>query len=145
MNVSSTSRTLLLRGAGAAALIGAGLLHLFITAEYLHEKAYIGGLFALSVPLCLVAALLVWKRGDRRAWLFGALLCSGMIVGFLASRTVGLPGFDESGVWEHWKEGFPALSTEFGFLFVALRALSLEVATGSLPSPRAADRVLVGR
>jgi hypothetical protein len=145
-NVSSAAGSShLLRGAGAAALIGTGLLHLFITVEYLHEKPYIGVMFALSVPLCAAAAAWVWKRGDRRSWLAGALLCSGMVAGFVASRTIGLPGFDESGVWDHWKEGFPALSAELGFIAVAARALSASVPTQLLSVPRVDDRVLANR
>lgn len=111
------------RGAGAAFLVTAGLLHLFITPEYIKEQLYIGLLFALSVPLTLVGAAWLWRRDERLAWLYGAALCVGMIVGFLLSRTVGLPGFDESGSYARWAEGFPALAVELGFLIVAVGAL----------------------
>jgi hypothetical protein len=111
------------RGAASAALVGAGLLHAFITPEYLSEKLYIGLLFGLSVPLCLGVAAALWLSDDRRAWLAGAALSLGMIVAFLISRTFGLPGFNEAGVWEHWTEGFPALAAEIGFLAAAGAAL----------------------
>ena len=120
---ATTPSSLLFRGAGAAALVFAGLLHLFITPEYVSEKLYIGLLFGLSFPLCLAAAAWLWTRGDREAWLAGAALSGAMVVAFLLSRTVGLPGFDESGVWAHWTEGFPALAAEIGFLGVAGAAL----------------------
>jgi hypothetical protein len=120
---SNSPASLVCRGAGSAALVGAGLLHLFITPEYLKEKLYIGVLFGLSVPLCFGLAVWLWRRDNKRAWLAGSLLCAGMILGFLLSRTVGLPGFDESGVWEHWTEGFPALAAEFGFLGLAAAAI----------------------
>jgi hypothetical protein len=131
-DTSNSPTSLVRRGAGSAALVGAGLLHLFITPEYLKEKLYIGLLFGLSVPLCLGLALRLWKRDDKRAWLAGSLLCGGMILGFLLSRTVGLPGFDESGVWEHWTEGFPALAAELGFLGLAVGAF--------LGTPNVTDR-----
>ena len=115
------------RGAAAACLIGAGLLHGFITLEYVNEKLYIGLLFGLSVPLCIGLAAYLWQHDDRRAWLLGAALSAGMIVGFLVSRTTGLPGFNESGVWAHWTEGFPALATEIGFLVAAAPALMASI------------------
>jgi hypothetical protein len=128
-DTSNSPASLVRRGAGSAALVGAGLLHLFITPEYVKEKLYIGLLFGLSVPLCFGLAVWLWKQDDKRAWLAGSLLCGGMVVGFLLSRTVGLPGFDESGVWEHWTEGFPALAAELGFLGLAVSAV------GSTSSP----------
>jgi hypothetical protein len=111
------------RGAAVAALVAAGLLHAFIAPEYLHEKLYVGLLFAVSVPLCLGVATWLTVRDDRLAWVSGALLCGGMLAGFLMSRTVGLPGFNESGVWAYWTEGFPALTAELGFLALAARSL----------------------
>ena len=81
------------RGAAAACLIGAGLLHGFITLEYVNEKLYIGLLFGLSVPLCIGLAAYLWQHDDRRAWLLGAALSAGMIVGFLVSRTTTEIGF----------------------------------------------------
>jgi len=103
------------------------LLHGFITLEYVNEKLYIGLLFGLSVPLCIGLAAYLWQHDDRRAWLLGAALSAGMIVGFLVSRTTGLPGFNESGVWAHWTEGFPALATEIGFLVAAAPVLMASV------------------
>jgi hypothetical protein len=108
------------RGAAAAVLGLAGLLHAFITMEYLKEKAYIGVSFGLSFILCSIVAVWLWKRNDRLAWVAGTLLAGGMLAGFLLSRTIGLPGFDESGVWAHWTEGFPALAAELGFLALAI-------------------------
>jgi len=124
ITTNRTTTSTMRRGAAVAALVGAGLLHAFITPEYLGEKLYIGLLFGLSVPLCLGVAGWLWVRDDRRAWIAGALLCAGMVFGFLVSRTIGLPGFDESGVWEHWTEGFPALAAELGFLGLAAGAFT---------------------
>ncbi|MGW0998984.1 hypothetical protein ACWD5V_38075 [Streptomyces sp. NPDC002523] len=46
----------------------------------------------------LVAVALVVLKRPRAAWLTGALVSAGMIVGFPLSRTVGLPdGYDEPG------------------------------------------------
>jgi hypothetical protein len=75
-----------------------------------------------------------------------------MIAGFLLSRTVGLPGFDESGVWAHWTEGFPALAAECAFLWLAVRAIlspaptptptsTPEASTHPMPAPDPRDLV----
>lgn len=85
------------------------------TPEYVKEKGYIGASFGVSFLLCTLVVIWLWTRPARTAWIAGALLCAGMILGFLLSRTVGLPGFNESGVWEYWTEGFPALAAELGF------------------------------
>jgi hypothetical protein len=72
-----------------------------------------------------------------------------MITGFLLSRTVGLPGFNESGVWAHWTEGFPALAAELGFLALAIKPILAPAAPGvsgtALADPIARDRVLSSR
>ena len=111
------------RGAAVTALIGVGLLHAFLAPEYIQETLYIGLLFAVSLPLTLGVAAWLAARDDRRAWAAGALLSAGMIVGFLVSRTVGLPGFDETGSFAKWAEGFPSLAAEVAFLGLAARGL----------------------
>jgi uncharacterized membrane protein YfcA len=145
----TTTASHLNRGAGIATIFAAGLLHAFITPEYVKEKLYIGASFGVSFVLCTLVAVWLWTRPARTAWIAGALLCAGMILGFLLSRTVGLPGFNESGVWEHWTEGFPALAAELGFLALAVKPILAPAspkATGSaLADPIARDRVLSSR
>ena len=108
------------RGAAAIAIAVAGLLHLVIAQEYLKEKFYIGLLFSIAVPLTLGVAWAMLRSNARGAWAFGSLLCVGMIGGFLISRTIGLPGFDESGSWTTFKEGIPSLVVETAFLIIAV-------------------------
>jgi hypothetical protein len=136
------------RGAGVTAIFAAGLLHAFITPEYVKEKFYIGASFGISFVLCTVIAVWLWTRPSRSAWIAGALVAGGMIAVFLLSRTVGLPGFDESGVWAHWTEGFPALAAELGFLALAIRPILSPTATdkaqGSFAPPRG-DQMMSAR
>jgi hypothetical protein len=88
-----------LRRTVAAALAATGLLHLVLSPEYLEEKAYLGVLFIAGGVAALALAAALWQRGDRRALMAGAVLAAGMGVGFVLSRTTGLPGFHES-EWE---------------------------------------------
>jgi Na+/proline symporter len=136
------------RGAGVAALVGAGLLHAFITPEYVKEKFYIGASFGISFVLCSIVGVWLWRKHDRNAWIAGAMLSGGMILGFLVSRTIGLPGFNESGVWEHWTEGFPSLAAEVAFLGLSIRPIMAPAAstrTSTVTSAMTERRVLASR
>jgi hypothetical protein len=88
-----------LRRAVAAALAGTGVLHLALAPEYLSEQAYVGALFIVGGVVALVLAAITWLREDARALAAGAAVAGGMAVGFVLSRTTGLPGFHES-EWE---------------------------------------------
>jgi Na+/proline symporter len=148
MNAHKTSTASHLnRGAGVAAIFAAGLLHAFITPQYVKEKLYIGTSFGISFVLCTIVAAWLWSRPSRNAWIAGALLTGGMIAGFLLSRTIGLPGFNESGVWDHWKEGFPALAAELGFLALAIRPILTHTvhAPGTTRSDVTGNREFVSR
>ncbi|MFI9627296.1 hypothetical protein [Streptomyces sp. NPDC052042] len=105
-----------LRGLGACCAVGNTVLHGLLVADHLEEKFYIGVLFAVgsAVMLVVAAALLISKR-PHLAWLTGAAVSLGMIVGFLLSRTVGLPdGYHEAG----WEPPYGALSLFVEGLFV---------------------------
>lgn len=88
-----------IRRMAAALLAATGALHLVLAPEYLQEKAYVGVLFILGGLASLAVAARLWARNDRQAWALGALIAAGMAVGFILSRSIGLPGFHESD-WE---------------------------------------------
>jgi hypothetical protein len=88
-----------LRQAVAGALAATGALHLILAPEYLSEQAYIGVLFILGGITSIALATAIWLRKDVRAIAAGAAVAAGMAVGFVLSRTTGLPGFHES-EWE---------------------------------------------
>jgi hypothetical protein len=113
--ISQTTRRL---GAGALAAVGA--IHLVLAPEYFGEQAYIGVLFVLGGIALLAFAARLWRSDDVPSWLLGALTMAGMGLGFVLSRTVGLPGFHES-EWE--LSGVVALVLEVGFVGAAAKAL----------------------
>ena len=92
--MTQTTRRL---AAGSLGIVG--LIHLILAPEYFSEQAYIGVLFVLGAIALGAFALRLWRGDDVPAWLLGALTMAGMGVGFVLSRTVGLPGFHES-EWE---------------------------------------------
>ena len=105
--------------AGSLGIVG--LIHLILAPEYFSEQAYIGVLFVLGAIALGAFALRLWRGDDVPAWLLGALTMAGMGVGFVLSRTVGLPGFHES-EWE--LSGLICLVLEAGFVVAAARALA---------------------
>ena len=108
----------------AVALALTGLIHLVLAPEYLGEEAYVGVLFLLGAAACALLALRLWRAPDLPSWTLAALTAGGMGLGFVLSRTTGLPGFKESD-WE--------LS---GLLTLLLEGLVVGAAVAALARPR---------
>jgi hypothetical protein len=105
---------------GAALILLVGIIHGVDAPEYLEKKPYIGVLFALTLVGSVLVALTLWRRDDRRAWALGALIAAATFVGFILSRTTGLPGFKE----EEWEAlGVVSLVIDAAYLLVAAPAL----------------------
>ena len=109
---------------GIGLILASGAIHAIETPEYLEEMRYIGVLFALSVLGAIVAAIGI-GRGEQWGWSLGTVVAAGSILGYLLSRTIGLPGFRENS-WEEFAEplGLLSLAVEGMFLVVAARALT---------------------
>jgi hypothetical protein len=128
---SSTTRKL-----AAAALAVVGVIHLVLSPEYLNEQAYIGALFVAGGLFLCGLAVALWRADNVPSWLLGALTMAGMGIGFVLSRTTGLPGFHES-EWE--LSGIVALVLEAGFVAAAFPALAPGRTTAAA-APEAGDR-----
>lgn len=130
-----------LRRLAAAAIAAAGLVHLLLVREYLDEKTYLGVLFALGGIWCAMVAARLARRDDLVAWGAGALVCLGMAVGFVLSRTVGLPGFHE----EEWEfSGIVSVLLELAFFVAAGFAVRTPGRTRAPAEPSEPRRVPVG-
>lgn len=106
-----------LRKLAVGALALTGILHLVLAPEYISEQAYIGVLFIAGG---LGIAAWIWLRDEPIVWTLGALLAGGMAIGFILSRTIGLPGFQES-EWE--LSGIVSVLLEAGFIAAAAAAM----------------------
>jgi drug/metabolite transporter (DMT)-like permease len=113
--MTSTTRKI-----SAAALAAVGVIHLVLSPEYLSEETYIGVLFIAGGLLLCALAVALWRADNVPSWFLGALTMAGMGIGFVLSRTTGLPGLHES-EWE--LSGVVALVLEAGFVAAALLAL----------------------
>lgn len=101
------------RRAAAVALAVVGAIHLALADEYLSKASYLGVLFIAGGVASLYVAVRLWLARDVVAWLLGALVAAGMFAGFILSRTLGLPDFQEAD-WE--PSGIVSLILEAGYL-----------------------------
>ena len=102
-----------LRLLGFLAAFGSALIHAAIAPEHYQELPYIGVAFVLGAAFLLAAGLWLLLADWPEAWHLGALVCAGMIIALLASRTVGLPG----GYREGWEpEAWWSLALELVFV-----------------------------
>jgi hypothetical protein len=86
------------RMAGAVLLIAAGVIHLAELGDV--EIRYLAVGFALSAVFTISGAALILARAPRLGWLIGGTVAALTLIGYVLSRSVGLPGFDaDVGAW----------------------------------------------
>src|SRR3954468_19670569 len=103
-------------GAGISLIVIVGLIHLINSPEDLAEGSYTGLLYLANFVGALTAAIGIY-RGRSWGWSLGALVSVGAFVGYVISRTVGLPGLP---VETEWLEPLGVLSLIVEALFVGL-------------------------
>lgn len=109
------------RRLAAFAVGGSVVVHLYVTPEHLEQKPYLGMLLLAGSALLGYAAVQLVRSGDLLAWRVGAVVSAAMVVGFFASRTVGLPdGFRETG----WEAPFGPLALLFKGCYLMLFGLA---------------------
>ena len=112
-----------------AALSGIGLLSATIaihTSELsgkVEETAYLGFGYVLLIAASIISIVLLAQR-DRRGWLLGGATCAATLVGFVLTRTTGLPG--ANGDIGNWGETIAIWSLIVEGAFVALAAWAFQ-------------------
>lgn len=86
------------------ALLATALIHFVEAPAAFAEARYKGLLFVANGVGALIAVGGISRGAWSWGWLLGALVAGGAIVGYVASRTVGLPGIPaEPDAWmEPW-------------------------------------------
>ena len=115
----------LLNWAGAYTILFIGCAHVLVVGEHFLVATYLGVLFLANCAGAIaVAAGLYLDRYTFWAWLLGGVIAGGAFVGFLASRTIGLPGAMEFvGQWFNIA-GLLTLGLEGLFLSLSLLAIT---------------------
>lgn len=107
----------------AALLLLTAVVHLPLVPEHLAEAPYIGVLFITLATSCVVLAGLLLVADNRAVWAATGAVTLLAVVGFLLSRTVGLPELaDEVGNWTE-PLGLPALLAETATVLVTAYTL----------------------
>lgn len=138
-------------GPAIAVRVTGALLALAIATVHVADQ---GGITALATPgwigwgyrvieagAVLTAVLLVlprpaWLIRGWLGWAAGVLLGAGPLIGYLASRTVGLPGdHGDVGNWGYWV-GTVSLLIEAALIVLSLTMLLCYLARRGQPGPR---------
>jgi hypothetical protein len=111
------SRTLQWLGIGLLILIA--VIHLYLAPAEYEESALLGYLFAANFFAALVAAVGI-RRQAAWGWVVGFWVAGGAIVGYIVTRTVGMPGMEA----EEWLYPVGVLSVVLELAFVAVFVLA---------------------
>ncbi|HEV2752173.1 MAG TPA: hypothetical protein VGV12_16740 [Gemmatimonadales bacterium] len=99
------------------AIVATGLIHFGEARDAFDDATYKGLLFVANGVGALTAA--VGLYGNRRGgWLLGLLVAGGAFIGYVASRTIGLPGLAPEP--DAWLEPAGVASLVFEALFIVL-------------------------
>jgi hypothetical protein len=100
-------------------LVTIALIHVLQAPDAFAEIGYLGGLFIAAAAACLVLAAVLTRTSDTLAWAAAGGLAGLILLGYVLSRSVGLPGFtDDVGVWSE-APGLASMVVESLLVFVA--------------------------
>jgi hypothetical protein len=108
------------QGAGITLILVTGAIHFIDAPGSFGDATYKGLLFLANGMAAIVAAFGIY-RGERSwGWGLGVLVAGGALVGYVMSRTVGLPGLAP----DIWLEPLGILSLMAEAAFIVLFAQS---------------------
>src|SRR3954447_21029120 len=129
MNSSTDSpgglaREISTRSVAAVGLAGIALIHLLDSLGKFQETPYMGWMYVGLMISCLAVAAALLHTHSREAWVATIALPASAIVGFVLTRTVGLPQAHED--IGNWSEplGLAALFVEGAVIAVGGYALA---------------------
>ena len=120
---------------GLLLLTSIGWMHFRDIPGKLAETPYLGWLYILLVAGCAAAGAWLFTERARAGYALGALISLGAIVGYVLTRSTGLPG--ATGDIGNWAEpsGVFALIVEAAFVGLALSRLRRGPVTTSVRGP----------
>jgi hypothetical protein len=103
---------------------GIGLIHLLDSIDTFHETRWLFWAYVLLIAATIVVAGALLYDPDRRAFAGAALVAAAPLIGYVLSRTTGLPGADDDiGNWAD-PLGLASLWVEGAVLLTAGHALA---------------------
>jgi hypothetical protein len=107
------------RFAAIACLAGIALTHALDLGHKWDEAPYVGVLFVLAIAAAGVLALLLLSpRPPKLVWAAAGALAGGLMAGYFASRTVGLPNLASH--VGHWRDAAGSASLVFESMLIGL-------------------------
>ena len=117
-----TAPSTTLKWLAIAAILGTGFIHMVEARDAFGEATYKGLLFIANGIGAVVAAVGVYRNRREPGWLLGLLVAGGAFLGYVASRTVGLPGLPAEP--DAWFEPMGVASLVCEGLFIILFAVA---------------------
>jgi len=123
-DLQRTAREIVTRSVAAVGLAGVALIHLLDVQGKFEETPYMGWMYVGLMLACLASAAALLHANGREAWLATIALPASAIVGFVLTRTTGLPqAHDDIGNWSE-PLGLAALFVEGAVIATAGYALA---------------------
>jgi hypothetical protein len=114
-----------LRALGFVGMLAIALIHLLDVIGKIKETPYLGVMYIGLMVASVVVAFYLLHRGSSLAWAAAGLLAAGTLIGFVLSRTVGLPNAtDDVGNWTEGL-GLASMFVEAAVIVLAGYALAL--------------------
>ncbi len=108
------------RAVAAMLLLGIALIHVIDVKDKFEEVPYIGVLFLALIATSLILAVLMMRSDDPMIWLAAAGLAGSTIIGYVLSRSTGLPGEGGAEVGNWWESlGLASLFVEGAVVLLA--------------------------
>ena len=97
------------------AIVVIGVIHLSMVSQEYDETPTMGILFAINFIAALIASVGIYRQ-EIWGWLLGVGIAAGSMLGYVVSRTIGLPGMEV----EAWLQplGILSLVVEVAFIFL---------------------------
>jgi hypothetical protein len=115
-------------------LVAIALIHMLRLPDAFAEIGYLGALFIAAIVAALGLAAILTRTSDDRAWGAAGGLAALLLLCYIISRSIGLPGFtDDIGSWAE-TPALAAMAVEGLVVFVTTAVL----VTRHEPMPRAA-------
>jgi len=111
------------RAVAIGGLVAIALIHMLQLPAAFAAIGYLGALFIAAIVACLGLAAVMTRTSDDRAWTASGGLATLILLGYVISRSIGLPGFtDDIGEWSETL-GLASMVAEGVVVFVVASVL----------------------